>query len=187
MVDVDREQLMQGVQLLQVASSLLAFALMAAAHASSRAVFQYSFYPSLTFFVFVGVVGFIYSALMTAAKVLKVGDAAERQKIEFYGCALLAFLTFTAAVAASATSTDLHSTFDPNEGSVCKMRHSAGKDAAGAFFCGRVVGAIVFMYLECASFAAMLALVSPPQADGYVQAATHSAYDDIDDDAQIKI
>ena len=69
-------------------------------------------------------------------------------------------LTYTAAVAASATSSDLHQVFDVNDGPVCRSRISNSRAEAGAHFCGDLVAACVFMYFLSATYALTIALRS---------------------------
>ena len=80
-----------------------------------------------------------------------------REPLETYGPFILLWLTYTAAIAASATSTDLHATFDENDGPVCKSRQSRARAVAGAFFCGHLVSATVFMYGLVVTYVATIA------------------------------
>lgn len=166
-VVMDREMLESVRSGATVLLSLLSFWLMAAARTSHHTEFHYSFYPSLTFFEWVGVLSFLYSGGLAADRFLRVLAEDVRRPLETYGPFVMLWLSYTAAVAASATSTDLHATFDEADGSVCKARQSRARGVAGAYFCGHVVGAIVFMYGLAAAYAATI-LLNASSGGGYV-------------------
>ena len=166
-ITLDRESFETVRQGALVVLSLLSFWLMAAAKTSHHTEFHYSFYPSLTFFVWVGVVSFLYSGGLAAGRAVRAIPEELRQPLESYGPLVMLWLTYTAAIAASATSTDLHATFDENDGSVCKARQSRARATAGAFFCGHVVSAIVFMYGLAACYLATI-VANLSAGGGYV-------------------
>lgn len=151
--EFDREQVIQGCQIGQAVISLIAFSVMAAASTSHDNHYQYSFYSSLSFFVFCGVLSFLFSLGIVAAKQLRVP-----QDIEVWGSGLMIWLTYTAAVAASATSSGLHVIFDQDRGSVCRLRHNKHINHS-AFFCSHLVAAIFFMYVSCFLYIATLVLL----------------------------
>ena len=98
------------------------------------------------FFVWVGVLSFLYSGGLLVAQHLNMLDGELGLSLQQKGPYVLLFLTYTAAVAASATSSDLHQVFDVNDGPVCRSRISNSRAEAGAHFCGDLVAACVFMY-----------------------------------------
>ena len=140
--------------------SLLSFWLMSSANTSHHAQFHYEWYPSLTFFVWVGVLSFLYSGGLLVAQHLNMLDGELGLSLQQKGPYVLLFLTYTAAVAASATSSDLHQVFDVNDGPVCRSRISNSRAEAGAHFCGDLVAACVFMYFLSATYALTIALRS---------------------------
>ena len=140
--------------------SLLSFWLMSSANTSHHAQFHYEWYPSLTFFVWVGVLSFLYSGGLLVAQHLNMLDGVLGLSLQQKGPYVLLFLTYTAAVAASATSSDLHQVFDVNDGPVCRSRISNSRAEAGAHFCGDLVAACVFMYFLSATYALTIVLRS---------------------------
>ena len=156
-IRLDRDMFDTIRQGLLVVLSLLSFWIMAAAETSHHTEFHYSFYPSLTFFVWVGVLSFVYSVGLMVGKATHALSDQLREPLETYGPFILLWLTYTAAIAASATSTDLHATFDENDGPVCKSRQSRARAVAGAFFCGHLVSATVFMYGLVVTYVATIA------------------------------
>lgn len=179
-VRLDREQFLGLLQIAQSLVSLVAFSVMASAETSRHAEYHYGFYPSLTFFVVVGVCSFVYSLFLVANRQLSLVVDDVRHVLELWGAGCMLWLTYTAAIAASATSTDLHSTFDEKSGSKCRTRRSQSMTMAmaGSYFCSRVVAAIVFMYALCATyFLTLVAAYLPNRASRYVAGA---AYDEID-------
>eukprot|EP00633_Aureoumbra_lagunensis_P001161 CAMPEP_0197291820 /NCGR_PEP_ID=MMETSP0890-20130614/19239_1 /TAXON_ID=44058 ORGANISM="Aureoumbra lagunensis, Strain CCMP1510" /NCGR_SAMPLE_ID=MMETSP0890 /ASSEMBLY_ACC=CAM_ASM_000533 /LENGTH=182 /DNA_ID=CAMNT_0042765231 /DNA_START=56 /DNA_END=604 /DNA_ORIENTATION=+ len=163
---------------------MTAFSLMASANTSHHLNYHYGFYSSLTFFVWVGVFGFLLALFILAAKFVTIVTHEIRDAIEIYGTGTMLWACYTAAVAASATSSNLHTTFDQNEGSWCSPRHHTGRLMAGAYFCSRMVAAIVIMYILVASYAASLFTLlqeADPSSRGYTRTATssHGGYDDI--------
>jgi len=153
---IDREQFLFIIQSIQVFLTMTAFSLMASANTSHHLNYHYGFYSSLTFFVWVGVFGFLLALFILAAKFVTIVTHEIRDAIEIYGTGTMLWACYTAAVAASATSSNLHTTFDQNEGSWCSPRHHTGRLMAGAYFCSRMVAAIVIMYILVASYAASL-------------------------------
>ena len=149
----DRAQLISGCQIAQALVSLIAFSVMAAASTSHDNHYQYSFYSSLSFFVLCGVVSFLFSFGIVAAKHLRVP-----QDLEVWGTGLMVWLTYSAAIAASATSANLHVIFDQDHGSVCRLRHNKHIKNS-AYFCSHVVSAIFFMYVSCFLYVATLVLL----------------------------
>lgn len=176
-----RDQLIAGFQLAQGLVALVSFSVMASAETSHHTEYHYSFYPSLTFFVIVGVLSFLYSLFLVGSR-----QVIDTRGIQPYASGLLAWLTYTAAVAASATSTDLHSTFDQKYGSTCRTRHSTAMAMAGSYFCGRVVASVVFMYILCATHVASILATFPrgtfplPSSSRYYFAGAGATYDEID-------
>ncbi|KAH8043880.1 hypothetical protein JL722_14959 [Aureococcus anophagefferens] len=127
-IRLDREAFERIREALMVVLSLLSFWVMAAAETSHHYQYHYKFYPSLTFFVWVGVLSFVYTLGMavgtrTGALGVEPGGSS-RPRAAGPGLA-----HDTAAIAASATSTDLHATFDESDGPVCKARHGQEKSA----------------------------------------------------------
>mmetsp|Transcript_904 Transcript_904/g.1135 ORF Transcript_904/g.1135 Transcript_904/m.1135 type:complete len:214 (-) Transcript_904:248-889(-) len=181
---IDREQFLFIIQSIQVFLTMTAFSLMASANTSHHLNYHYGFYSSLTFFVWVGVFGFLLALFILAAKFVTIVTHEIRDAIEIYGTGTMLWACYTAAVAASATSSNLHTTFDQNEGSWCSPRHHTGRLMAGAYFCSRMVAAIVIMYILVASYAASLFTLlqeADPSSRGYTRTATssHGGYDDI--------
>ncbi|KAK7248548.1 hypothetical protein SO694_0016108 [Aureococcus anophagefferens] len=127
-IRLDREAFERIREALMVVLSLLSFWVMAAAETSHHYQYHYKFYPSLTFFVWVGVLSFVYTLGMAVGTRTGALGVELRRQLETAGPPVLAWLTYTAAIAASATSTDLHATFDESDGPVCKARHGAGKE-----------------------------------------------------------
>ena len=149
------EQLRSGALVL---FSLLSFWLMSSANTSHHAQFHYEFYPSLTFFVWVGILSFLYSGVLLVAQHVNFLDGDLGLSLQQKGPYVMLFLTYTAAVAASATSSDLHATFDVNDGPVCRSRISTSRAESGTHFCDDVVAAVVFMYFLAATYALTLVL-----------------------------
>mmetsp|Transcript_19729 Transcript_19729/g.60796 ORF Transcript_19729/g.60796 Transcript_19729/m.60796 type:complete len:212 (+) Transcript_19729:221-856(+) len=152
-----------------VFGSLLCFWIMASATTSKHPMFHYEYYPSLTFFVWVGVLSFLYAAGVETARHVGRGDLSN--ELERRAPPVLLWLTYTAAIAASATSSDLHATFDVDDGPVCRPRASHSRAASGASFCSHVVGATVLMYFVVAAYALTIAagagvIEFPPDAEG---------------------
>ena len=114
---------------------------------SHHAQFHYEWYLP-TFFVWVGVLSFLYSGGLLVAQHVNMLDGELGLSLQQKGPHALLFLTYTAAVAASATSSDLHQVFDVNDGPVCRSRISNSRAEAGAHFCGDLVAACVFMYFR---------------------------------------
>ena len=156
-IRLDREAFGRIKEGAMVVLSLLSFWIMAAAETSHHTEYHYKFYPSLTFFVWVGVLSFLYSLGLAAGKFTGVLNADVVRQMEVAVPPVMVWLTYTAAIAASATSTDLHTTFDENDGPVCRARQSHARALAGAYFCGHVVAAVVFMYCLCAAYVAVVA------------------------------
>ncbi|KAJ8601757.1 hypothetical protein CTAYLR_006757 [Chrysophaeum taylorii] len=174
---LDREQSIVVLQASNVVLSLVAFSVMASAETSHHTEFHYSYYASLTLFVIVGVAGFVYSVFVVLSRHMSLVVEEARRALEVYGSGAMVWLTYTAAVAASATSSDLHTTFDEKVGSQCRVRHSVRTAMAGGYFCSRVVWATVFMYLVCASYAGTLLALVVPGRQRYGEAG--GVYDEI--------
>ena len=83
--------------------SLLSFWLMSSANTSHHAQFHYEWYPSLTFFVWVGVLSFLYSGGLLVAQHVNMLDGELGLSLQQKGPYVLLFLTYTAAVAACST------------------------------------------------------------------------------------
>mmetsp|Transcript_16350 Transcript_16350/g.48798 ORF Transcript_16350/g.48798 Transcript_16350/m.48798 type:complete len:211 (+) Transcript_16350:224-856(+) len=145
-VEINAHSLEHARRAALVVLSLLSFWVMAAATTSHHGMYHYEYYPALTFFVWVGVVSFLYNGGLAVARA--VGGVSEDllRPLEAYAPVVLLWLCYTAAVAASATSTVIHTTFDEADGPVCRARQSHARAEAGSYFCGHVVSAIVFMY-----------------------------------------
>ncbi|KAK7239959.1 alpha-N-acetylglucosaminidase [Aureococcus anophagefferens] len=139
-IRLDREAFERIREALMVVLSLLSFWVMAAAETSHHYQYHYKFYPSLTFFVWVGVLSFVYTLGMAVGTRTGALGVELRRQLETAGPPVLAWLTYTAAIAASATSTDLHATFDESDGPVCKARHGAGKECEIPNFKGSSLG-----------------------------------------------
>lgn len=174
---LDREQFITAWQLLQAVIAMIAFSVMASAKKSHHTEYHYSFYPSLTFFVVVGVCSFVYSLLLAAAKQLGIVVEELRSALELYGSGVMIWLTYTAAIAASATSTDLHSIFNEKEGSTCRSRDwkSIAVKTAGTYFCSRLVASIVFMYLLCATYIVTILAIYLPGGARYVSGGFYTS------------
>ncbi|KAH8044372.1 hypothetical protein JL721_12874 [Aureococcus anophagefferens] len=102
-IRLDREAFERIREALMVVLSLLSFWVMAAAETSHHYQYHYKFYPSLTFFVWVGVLSFVYTLGMAVGTRTGALGVELRRQLETAGPPVLAWLTYTAAIAASAT------------------------------------------------------------------------------------
>ena len=102
-VEINAHSLEQARRVALVVLSLLSFWVMAAATTSHHGMYHYEYYPALTFFVWVGVVSFLYNGGLAVARA--VGGVSEDllRPLEAYAPVVLLWLCYTAAVAASAT------------------------------------------------------------------------------------
>ena len=96
-ITLDRESFETVRQGALVVLSLLSFWLMAAAKTSHHTEFHYSFYPSLTFFVWVGVVSFLYSGGLAAGRAVRAIPEELRQPLESYGPLVMLWLILASA------------------------------------------------------------------------------------------
>eukprot|EP00635_Sarcinochrysidales_sp_CCMP3193_P008027 CAMPEP_0118896304 /NCGR_PEP_ID=MMETSP1166-20130328/4240_1 /TAXON_ID=1104430 /ORGANISM="Chrysoreinhardia sp, Strain CCMP3193" /LENGTH=229 /DNA_ID=CAMNT_0006835361 /DNA_START=97 /DNA_END=786 /DNA_ORIENTATION=+ len=170
---------LQGAEVLL---SMTTFSVMAASTSSRHGVYHYQFYASLTLVVVVGVCGWLFGLFLFAARFLRVVSSEALERLEVVGAGLLAYLSYTAAVAASATSTDLHTTFDATDGPVCHPYAHRSRFFAASHFCSRVVAATVLAYLLSATYAASFVVAFKGTSyAGYSRTPTTAGgYDDID-------
>ena len=71
-VRLDQHSLEQARRVALIVLSLLSFWVMSAATTSHHGMYHYEFYPSLTFFVWVGVVSFLYNGGLAVARCAEI-------------------------------------------------------------------------------------------------------------------
>ena len=133
--DVDLGLLLRG---LEFGFALIAWTVMSAAHRSGNAgYFEYDNYTPLNFVLAVGIIHWGYIISLVALRLSRSLDPPSLDKFELYGTGLTAAMGLIAAVAGSASSTQLHDKFGSYATSVCKPKphFSSGDKAKARYFC----------------------------------------------------
>lgn len=143
-------------------SSLLSWTLVASAHrAKFGGIFEYDSYTSLNFLLACGIVTWVFSMGVVAARQLTLLEPLAQAKLELRGSAFVAFWMLTGAVAGAASSTLLHDEFGAFDSSVCHPRpHASSSETNKAqYFCSRVDAGVAFAFFAAVASLASLTLV----------------------------